>query len=162
MSSEPAIKTAKVEKILKDYSPGDASSLVNVLHDIQGIFRYLPQKALEMTANYLELGPARVYEVATFYEGFHLEPRGKHVCTVCMGTACHVRGARRLREQLERDLGVGPGQTTRDLLFTLEEVNCVGACALGPLVIVDGEYHGNMNSARLTKLVAKLQKKGKK
>ena len=82
--------------------------------------------------------------MATFYHGFHTEPRGEHTCTVCMGTACHVRGAPRLLEQLERDTGVAAGGTTPDLSLTVEEVSCVGACALGPLVLVDGEYHGHM------------------
>ena len=96
--------------------------------------------------------------MATFFESFHLEPRGKHICTVCMGTACHVRGAQRLVENLERDLDVPSGGTTADMLFTIEEVNCVGACALGPLVIIDGDYHGNMTSGSLTKVIKKLRK----
>ena len=96
--------------------------------------------------------------MATFFESFHLEPRGKHVCTVCMGTACHVRGASRLVEQLERDLDIPSGQTTKDLMFTIEEVNCVGACALGPLVIINSEYHGNMTSGSLQKVVKKIKK----
>ena len=96
--------------------------------------------------------------MATFYESFHLEPRGEHICTVCMGTACHVRGAPRLLEQLERDLDIASGQTTPDLKFSIEEVNCVGACALGPLVIIDGEYHGNMTSGSLQKVVKKMRK----
>ena len=162
MSAAPAIKAESVRRILAGYKPNDRSALVNVLHDVQSAFRYLPRQALEMTASHLGLSPARVFEVATFYEGFHLKPRGEHTCTVCMGTACHVRGSPRLLEQLERDLGVGAGQTTADLKFTLEEVNCVGACALGPLVIIDGNYNGNMTSARLTRLVKGMQKKGKK
>jgi NADH-quinone oxidoreductase subunit E len=101
---------------------------------------------------------ARIYGMATFFGSFHLAPRGKHICTVCMGTACHVRGAARLVEQLERDLEIKSGGTTKDMLFTVEEVNCVGACALGPLVILDGEYRGSMTSGSLTKIVEKLQK----
>ena len=127
--------------------------LVNVLHDLQAEFRYLPEEALRMAAEHLGVPAARIFGVATFYEGFHLKPRGEHICTVCMGTACHVRGSPRLLDQLERDFGVKAGQTTGDLKVTLETVNCVGACALGPLVIVDGEYHGNMSTAKLGKLV---------
>jgi NADH-quinone oxidoreductase subunit E len=149
----------RAKDVLKKHPAGEASSLVNVLHDIQGEFRYLPEEALRLAAEHLEISPAQVFGVASFFEGFHLKPRGEHICTVCMGTACHVRGAPRLLEQAERDLKIASGQTSADMQFTLEEVNCVGACALGPLVIIDGEYNGNMTPHRLTKLVDKIRKK---
>jgi NADH:ubiquinone oxidoreductase subunit E len=149
----------RAREVLKKHPRGEASALVNVLHDIQGEFRYLPEEALRLAGDHLQVSPARVYGVASFFEGFHLKPRGEHICTICMGTACHVRGAPRLLEQAERDLKIGSGQTTPDMQFTLEEVNCVGACALGPLVIIDGEYNGNMTPHRLSKLVNKIQKK---
>ena len=149
----------RARDVLKNHPRGEASALVNVLHDIQGEFRYLPEEALRLAAEHLHLSPAQVFGVASFFEGFHLKPRGEHICTVCMGTACHVRGAPRLLEQAERDLKIASGQTTADMQFTLEEVNCVGACALGPLVIIDGEYNGNMTPHRLTKLVEKITKK---
>ena len=148
----------RIDEILASYKAGDKGSLVNILHDIQAEFRHLSQTALEMTAADLELSPAEVFDVATFYQGFHLKPRGEHICTVCMGTACHVRGALRIKEQMERDLKISTGQTTADRKFTLQEVNCVGACALGPLVIVDEQYHGNMSPTRLTKLITNLDK----
>jgi NADH-quinone oxidoreductase subunit E len=153
MTQSAPSHTKKIENILAKHSANDASALVNVLHDLQSELRYLPEEALKLTSSHLGLSAARVYEVATFYEGFHLTPRGEHTCTVCMGTACHVRGAVRLQEQLERDLGVSSGQTTKDLKFSLQEVNCVGACALGPLVIIDEKYHGNMTPSKLSKLV---------
>ena len=163
MSQECGIDAALLETVLERHPPGQASSLVNVLHDLQAEFRYLPQAALEQAARHLGVSSARLFGVATFYEGFHLKPRGEHIVTVCMGTACHVRGAPRLLEQAERDLSVETGQTTADLMFTLEQVNCVGACALGPLAIVDGTYKGNMAPDKLSKLLRKLQpKKGKK
>jgi len=149
----------RARDVLKKHPAGEASALVNVLHDIQGEFRYLPEEALRLAAGHLKISPAQVFSVASFFEGFHLKPRGEHICTVCMGTACHVRGAPRLLEQAERDLEIASGQTTADMQFTLEEVNCVGACALGPLVIIDGEYNGNMTPHRLTKLVDKFRKK---
>jgi NADH-quinone oxidoreductase subunit E len=149
----------RAKNVLKKHPAGEASALVNVLHDIQGEFRYLPEEALQLAAEHLQISPAQVFGVASFFEGFHLKPRGEHICTVCMGTACHVRGAPRLLEQAERDLKIASGQTTKDMQFTLEEVNCVGACALGPLVIIDGEYNGNMTPHRLTKLVDKKRKK---
>ena len=147
----------KIDDVLKDYPAGDAGAVIELLHDLQAALRYLPKEALSRAAEHLQINPSRLFGVATFYDGFHLEPRGEHICTVCMGTACHVRGASRLLEQLERDIGIKAGSTSDDLKFTLEEVNCVGACALGPLVIVDEKYHGNATSASLTKLVKKLK-----
>jgi len=138
-----------------DSSP---SALLAIMQDVQDSERYLPKEAMNRIAEKLAVSISRVYQMATFFESFHLEPRGKHVCTVCMGTACHVRGAQRLVEQLERDLDIPAGGTTEDMLFTIEEVNCVGACALGPLVIINGEYHGNMTSGGLQKVVKKLKK----
>ena len=149
--------TAKVEAIIKKHN-GDATALLAIMQDIQAEENYLPRDAVEHIAKKLELPISRIYSMATFFESFHLEPRGKHICTVCMGTACHVRGAARLVEQLERDLKVKSGGTSDDGLFTLEEVNCVGACALGPLVIIDGKYHGNTTSAKISKTVTEMQK----
>jgi NADH:ubiquinone oxidoreductase subunit E len=111
---------------------------------------------MDETASYLSLSPTQVYGVATFYHGFHTEPRGEHTCTVCMGTACHVRGAPRLLEQIERETGITAGGTTPDLALNIEEVGCVGACAIGPLVIVDGDTHGHMTADNLSRLVGKL------
>jgi NADH-quinone oxidoreductase subunit E len=148
---------SKVDGIIDGYG-ADATALLAILQDVQGSANYLPREAVDHIAKRLGVPLSRIYSMATFFEAFHLEPRGRHICTVCMGTACHVRGAKRLVEQLERDLEVSSGQTTADMQFTIEEVNCVGACALGPLVIVDGEYHGNMTSDRLTKLVKGMRK----
>ena len=146
-----------VDAIVDRYD-GSPASLLAIMQDVQDEARYLPREAMERVAERLEVPIARVYQMATFFESFHLEPRGEHICTVCMGTACHVRGASRLVEQLERDLEIKSGETTEDLKFTIEEVNCVGACALGPLVIVDDKYHGNMTSGSLQKVVKKLRK----
>ncbi len=156
MSETQATDSSRIEAILTRYPLRDPGDLVNILHDLQAEFRYLTETALQEAASYLGLPPAQVYGVATFYHGFHTEPRGEHTCTVCMGTACHVRGAPRLLEQLERDTGVAAGGTTPDLSLTVEEVSCVGACALGPLVLIDGEYHGHMTGERLSRLVDEL------
>lgn len=162
MSRTPKVDKKLISSILERHKAGDPGGLVNVLHDLQAHLRYLPQKALEMAAEHLGISFAQMYGVATFYEGFHFKPRGEHVVTICMGTACHVRGAPRLLEQAERDLSVKSGGTTKDLMFSLEQVNCVGACALGPLAIVDGTYKGSMTPAKLSKLLKKMHKKGKK
>jgi NADH-quinone oxidoreductase subunit E len=151
----------KVDEIIDAYQ-SDAASLLAIMQDVQDVARYLPREAMERIAARLEIEMTDVYRMATFYESFHLEPRGEHICTVCMGTACHVRGAGRLVEQLERDLDIPSGGTTKDMKFTIEEVNCVGACALGPLVIVDGDYKGNMTSGKMQKMVKRLQKSAAK
>lgn len=151
-----ASEECRAAAVLAHYPHRDPGELVDILHDLQAEFRYLPEAAMRHAAAHVGLPEAQVYGVATFYHGFHIEPRGEHTCTVCMGTACHVRGAPRLLEQLERDTGVAAGATAPDLSLTVEEVGCVGACALGPLVLVDGEYHGHMTGERLSRLVKKI------
>ncbi len=151
------MEISKVDTIIDAYG-AESASLLAIMQDVQDEARYLPREAMEQIATRLGIPMARVYGMATFFESFHLEPRGKHICTVCMGTACHVRGAQRLVEQLERDLDIPSGGTTEDMSFTIEEVNCVGACALGPLVIIDDDYQGNMTSSKLQKVMKKMQK----
>jgi len=146
-----------IDAIIERYDRAP-SALLAIMQDVQDEERYLPKEAMNRIADQLSIPISRVYQMATFFESFHLEPRGKYVCTVCMGTACHVRGAQRLVEQLERDLDVAAGGTTQDMMFTIEEVNCVGACALGPLVIINGDYHGNMTSSGLQKVVKQIKK----
>jgi NADH-quinone oxidoreductase subunit E len=118
--------------------------LVDILQDIQAETGYLPKEVLEETARGLDIPLSRVYSVATFFKAFSLRPRGRYLINVCMGTACHVRGAAKVVEQLEKVLGIKRGETTPDLKFTLETVNCLGACALGPMVVVGEDYHGEM------------------
>ena len=106
-----------------------------------------------MDSQGLDVALSRVYSVATFFKAFSLEPRGRHLITVCLGTACHVRGGVKILEEIERELGVYAGETTKDLRYSLERVNCVGACALGPIVIIDGEYSGNMKTDKVRDLL---------
>jgi NADH:ubiquinone oxidoreductase subunit E len=124
--------------------------LIAILQEIQRTRNWLPAEDLNSVIRLLGVPKSRVYAIATFYKAFSLEPRGKHVVQVCLGTACHVRGGVRVKEQVERDLDIHAGQTTKDKMFTLEAVNCLGACALGPVVVVDGEYHGQMNTRKAT------------
>ena len=138
----------KVKQILGRYQY-DKSLLVSILQDIQTEYRYLPREALEQVGQGLSVPVSQVYGVATFFKAFSLQPRGRHLINVCLGTACHVRGAVRVLEWIERELGINRGETTKDLKFTLETVNCVGACALGPIVIVDEEYHGEMTTDKV-------------
>jgi len=142
------VDLAPLAPILQRY-PADRRSLVMVLQDVQAAFHYLPREALLTVADHLQVPRSHVYHVATFYKHFSLTPRGAHTCTVCMGTACHVRGAGQLVEHLERRTGVKAGDTTPDGQLTVETVNCVGACALGPVVIVDGEYVGSATARKV-------------
>ena len=130
-------------------NPQEAGSLITILQDIQKKFHYLPPEALKETAAALKVPISKVYSVATFYNAFSLEPRGEHICRVCMGTACHIKGAPLALEQAENALGIKAGQTTEDMRFTLEVVNCVGACALAPVVIIDEKYYGNVRSDKM-------------
>jgi len=134
----------------------DPCRLVAILQDIQKEYSYLPPEMLKQTAALLGVPVARVYSVATFYRAFSLKPRGKHIVTVCLGTACHVRKGGRLLDTLNSLLGVSAGETTADGLFTVETVNCLGACAVGPVVVVDGMFHGNMTPVKLSSLIRQL------
>ncbi len=124
--------------------------LIPVLQEIQRTRNWLPPEDLQAVIRLLGVPPARVYAIATFYKAFSMKPRGKHVAKVCLGTACHVRGGVRVKEAIERELNIAAGETTSDKLFTLEAVNCLGACALGPVVVIDREYHGQMNPRKAT------------
>ena len=148
---------AKVDAILDKY-PNDESSLVMVLQDVQSQFHFLPCEALDRVAERLALSRAKVFSVATFYKVFSLSPKGRTVVQVCKGTACHVRGAQLLEDELCRRLGVKVGQTTDDLDFTLETVNCVGTCAMAPVVIAAGEYHAEVKPAQIERLIKKAGK----
>ena len=144
----------EVKEILDRYQH-DKSLLVSILQDIQAENRYLPEDALVEVSHGLGVPLSQVYSVATFFRAFSLKPTGRHLVNVCLGTACHVRGAIRILEKIERELGIKPGETTKDLNFTLETVNCVGACALGPIVIADGEYNGQMTSGKVDDVLKK-------
>jgi NADH-quinone oxidoreductase subunit E len=145
-----------LEAILARYD-FDRSHLIGILQDVQAKERYLPREALEYIAQRLNIPETEVYRLATFFTAFSLKPRGRHTCQVCMGTACHVRGAERLLETIKRELKVESGETTEDMRFTLETVNCLGACALGPIVVVDGEYHGQMSSSKLPRILKQYE-----
>lgn len=146
----------KAKSIVRKYK-GNKSALIAVLQEIQEVFNYLPKEALVIAGAALNLPLSRVYEVATFYNAFSLKPRGQHIIKVCLGTACHVRGAPSILDKMERTLDIKFGQTTGDGLFSLETVNCVGACALGPLVVIDEEYHGQVTMAKVDKIIGNIK-----
>lgn len=149
----------KVEKIIGKYGCS-RDSLISILQDIQKEYRYLPEDILKMVAKKLELPLIQIYGVATFFKAFSLVPRGKHVLSVCTGTACHVRGAPSVLDELERDLCIRAGETTSDKQFSLETVNCLGACALGPILVVDGKYHGKMAPVKVKAALRRYKKRG--
>jgi NADH:ubiquinone oxidoreductase subunit E len=141
-----------LEKILKDRR-SQPQQLVEVLQDVQEAFGYIPAEAMTVAARELGVPLIEVSRVAHFYKAFSLKPRGKRTVTVCMGTACHVRGAPRMLDQVKGELGIEPGETTADRMFTLERVNCLGACALGPVVVLDGQYYPKMTPNKLRELL---------
>ena len=135
----------------------EESSIIAILQDIQSTVNYLPQKALREISKSMDIPLSRIYAIATFYKAFSLRPRGRHSIHVCLGTACHVRGGQRVLEYLERKLGVKSGQTTRDLMFTLERVNCLGACAMGPMMVVDQKYLGKVKIDKIEAILKKYK-----
>jgi NADH-quinone oxidoreductase subunit E len=147
---------ASVEAIIGRFD-SDRGQLVSILQDIQGEYRYLPKDALEKVSQILDIPLSQVYSVATFFRAFSLEPRGLHLIKVCLGTACHVRGANRILERAALDLGIDPGETTDDLAFTLETVNCLGCCALGPVVVVDETTFGQMTTNKVAPMLGRYK-----
>ena len=133
------------------------SSLIGILQDIQARMNYLPRKALLQVAKSLDIPVTTIYEVATFYKAFSLEPKGRHTIQVCLGTACHVRGGARILSYLENRLDAKSGGTTGDLAFTLESVNCLGACALGPMMVIDKKYYGKISTNKIEPILKKYQ-----
>jgi NADH-quinone oxidoreductase subunit E len=150
--TEETEETLEIDKIVDAYGP-DRRHLIHILQATNQRFNFLPEPALRRMSERLRVPLAEVYGTASFYKAFSLEPRGEHLIRVCLGTACHVRGAPRVLDEFQRRLDIGAGATTKDRLFTLETVNCLGACALGPIVVVDDEYHGQMLPRKVPKLL---------
>ena len=148
--------TEKVDSLIDSYAD-KKEELISLLQDIEAEFNYLPQDVLVRVSQKLDIPLSQVFSVATFFKAFTLKPRGRHLVTVCLGTACHVRGGQRLVDKLERDYGIKPGETTEDMRFTLETVNCLGCCALGPVVVVDGKYESQMNADKLDRVLRKYE-----
>jgi len=143
-----------INKIVKDYD-AKASRIILMLQDVQSEFKYIPKEAVKKLSNDLDIPEAQIYHITTFYKAFSLIPKGEHEIRVCLGTACHIKGGKRIAEGFERALDVKPGETTTDKKFTLETVNCLGACALAPLVQVDEENHSKMTIEKVDKVLKK-------
>lgn len=146
-----AVEISKIDAIIARHGI-EQHKLIPSLLDLQKEFHYLPKEVLVRVSEQMKIPLIQVYQVTSFYKALSLEPRGRHTVTVCLGTACHVRGGVRLIDQIGRFLQVNPGETTRDMLFTLEAVNCLGCCALGPVMVIDGKYYGHMSASKVEKV----------
>jgi NADH-quinone oxidoreductase subunit E len=149
---KPEVDLAPAEKMIVQYEH-ESEQVIGLLQDVQEHYGYLPPPVLDLIADRLKLPRTQLYGLATFYRAFTLQPQGEHKICVCTGTACHVRGAVAVLDRIRSDLGIEPGGTTKDRLFSLYTVNCLGACALGPLVTVDGNYEGHMTVTKTRKLL---------
>jgi NADH:ubiquinone oxidoreductase subunit E len=145
-----------VSEILKRY-PADRMSSLAILEDIQAAYKFLPREALEQAAEYLGMHEGEIYQLATFYQAFSLTPKGDYVIKVCLGTACHVGGGSRILAALEKKLGIQAGTTTEDNKFSLEVIRCVGACALGPMVLINDRPYSKMTPTKAEELLEQIQ-----
>ncbi len=136
----------RVDQIIEKHN-GEANSLIQVLLEVQNENRWLPRQALERISEKLQVPLTRIQHIATFYKAFSLVPKGRHEIHICMGTACHVRGSQNVLDAVKNLTGINPGETDLDLKFSLETVNCLGCCALGPVMEIDGQIHGKLSPA---------------
>jgi NADH-quinone oxidoreductase subunit E len=142
----------KIERIIDDHH-GEADSLIEILLDIQNEFHWLPGEALKMVSERLRVPLSRIQHTATFYRAFSLVPKGRHEINICMGTACHVRGAPRVLEVVQQIVGIQPGETDAEMKFSLDTVNCLGCCAIGPVMEIDEEHLGKLVPAKTAELL---------
>ena len=147
---------ARIDQIIDEHR-GEPSSLIQVLLEIQSEESWLPKEALARVGERLEVPLTRIQHIATFYKAFSLVPKGRHQVHICMGTACHVRGARRILDKVQEVTGIRPGETDLDLKFSLETVNCLGCCALGPVMEIDGEAHGKLTTGETAKVLTSYE-----
>jgi len=154
------VSLKEINKLLASY-PGEKRYSLAILQDIQHRFGYIPRECLEQVSKHLGIKLSALYSMATFYRALSLKPRGKHIIRVCDGTACHIRGAPVLLDALGRALGIKPGETTADGLFTIETVNCLGACAIAPVMVVDQKYHSKVKPDEVGAILKALQGKAK-
>lgn len=147
---------AKLDKIIEKHK-GKPGGLIPVLEEAQVVLEYLPVSVQRKIARELNLPLSRVYGVVTFYSFFTMTPRGKHTVRVCLGTACYVRGGKAITESLEKEFGISEGETTADRMFTLESVRCLGACGLGPVVVIDEDVHGRVKPSKVREILSQYK-----
>lgn len=149
-------KSVDIDEIIERY-PGQPEYLIFLLQDLQAEYGFVSEEAMGLVCDHCNVPLSTAYSTATFYKSFSLKPQGEHKVHVCQGTACHLKGSERIVEDLERKLQINAGETTEDLAFSLETVNCLGCCALSPAVVVDGEYHANTTPTKIGKVIDKLR-----
>ena len=154
MVTQVAQEVDRVDQIIDRYATEDGA-LIQILLDVQREFNWLPKEALVRISERLEIPVSHMYRVASFYKALSLTPIGRHLISVCLGTACHVRGGAKILDKAEQVLGIKDGETTPDQKFTLHRVNCLGCCALGPVMVVDGEAHGKLGVAHVKEVLNK-------
>ncbi len=145
-------QASKIREIIEAY-PADQRFALAAMQDMQHAFNYIPEEGLSALATYLGCAEAQLYSMATFYKALSLTPKGEHIVKICNGTACHLRGAMNLATELKRNLGIDPGQTTEDGEFSVELVNCLGSCALAPVMVVDGTYHNKLRVEQIPGII---------
>lgn len=150
-------QTDEIMAVLEQYPKNQRYALA-AMQDMQRRFRYLPREGLLLLSQHLDCHFSQLYAMATFYKAFSLTPKGRHVIRLCDGTACHIRGGNKLLESVERLLGVSPGQTTPDGLFTLELVNCLGSCAIAPVLLIDETFYGRLTPDKLPAIFASYRR----
>lgn len=146
------------KKLFNDYKKNDKGCLIALLQDVQESYGYLPEDALRDVAEFVGMPVCSVYGVATFYNQFRLTPLGKYVVRICRGTACHVKNSANILTALETELGIKAGETTRDRIFTLETVACIGACSIAPVIQINDEYYGRTSVQEIPKIINKYRK----
>lgn len=152
MAMEMATEAAKVNQIIDKY-PAQPGVLIQLLLDLQNEFNWIPKEAILSVSERLQIPVSQIYRVASFYKAMSLQPRGEHIVSVCLGTACHVRGGARIIDKVEESLNIKAGETTEDMKFTLERVNCLGCCALGPVLMVDKDYYGKVAPTKVKEVL---------
>ena len=143
----------QIDQVLQKYEYRHAD-IISIMQDVQGLENYIPEEAIRYISEKMELNLARVYDIATFYKTFSLVPRGRHIIKVCCGTACHLGGTPQNIDQIKRTLDIGDGETTDDRMFSMETVNCLGACALAPVVVVGEDYYDSVNAGKVEKILS--------
>jgi len=156
-SAEVEIDYAELDKIVEEDFYNDKENLVMIIQAIQRRYNYLPEPSLKYIAAGMGVPLSRIYGVATFYSTFSLEPRGRNIVSICLGTACHVRGGERVRERIEGSLNIKDGETTDDRRFTLETVRCIGCCSLGPVVKINEDVHGHISSGQAERIINRYE-----
>ena len=153
------VPTSRIEEIIQAY-PADRRFALAAMQDMQHAFNYIPEEGLALLAEHLGCAQAQLYSMATFYKALSLTPKGEHIIKICNGTACHLRGSMNLATELKRDLGIDPGETTEDGAFSVELVNCLGSCALAPVMVVDGTYHNKLRVEQIPGIIESYAAQG--